>query len=61
LGRDVYLSDLAAVLERVKGVDYVEELALLLEGTPQGERVAVPDNRITVAGELRVKIKAREK
>lgn len=61
LGRDVHLSDLAAVLERVKGVDYVEHLALLLDRAPQGERVAVPDNRIAVAGELRVKIKAAEK
>jgi hypothetical protein len=29
LGRDVYLSDVASVLERVEGIDYVQELALL--------------------------------
>ena len=41
-GRAVYLSDVAAVLETVPGVDYVQELDLLLDGTPQGENVAVP-------------------
>jgi predicted phage baseplate assembly protein len=60
LGRDVFLSDLASVLERVKGVNYVEALALLLEGSPQGEQIAVPDDRIAVAGELRIKLKAAE-
>jgi uncharacterized phage protein gp47/JayE len=50
LGRDVFLSDLAAVLEQVPGVDYVEELALLREGVPAGERVDIADDRIAVAG-----------
>jgi hypothetical protein len=59
-GRDVYLSDLASELERVKGVNYVEALALLLEGSPQGEQIDVPDDRIAVAGELRIKLKAAE-
>jgi Baseplate J-like protein len=60
-GRDVYLSDVAAVLERVPGVDHVEELALLLEGTPRGTRVSVPDDRIAVAGEFRINLKAADK
>ncbi|MCI0485449.1 MAG: putative baseplate assembly protein, partial [Blastocatellia bacterium] len=58
LGRDVYLSDVASVLERVAGVDYVEELALLIEGARQGERVPVADDRIVVAGDIRLKLKA---
>ena len=61
LGRDVFLSDVAAVLERVPGVDYVEELALLLNGGLQGERIAVADDRIVVAGAIRLKLKAAER
>jgi|GEM_PF-743409 len=56
LGRDVFLSDVAAVLERVAGVDFVKELTLLLGGVPQGERIAVADDRVVVAGEFRLKM-----
>jgi hypothetical protein len=57
-GRDAFLSDVAALLERVGGVDYVAELQLLLDDTPQGERVPVPPDRIVVAGPIRVQVKA---
>ncbi|MBI1742445.1 putative baseplate assembly protein [Candidatus Acetothermia bacterium] len=60
LGRDVFLSDVASVLERVEGVDYVEEVSLMLNGVPQGEQIAVADDRIVVAGEIRLKLKAAE-
>lgn len=56
LGRDVYLSDVAAVLDRVPGVDYVRELALLLSGVPQGTALAVGDDRIVVGGTFRLKV-----
>ena len=56
LGRDVYISDIAAVLERVEGVDYVKELDLLVGSQPQGERVAVADYRIVAAGNIRLKL-----
>ncbi len=56
LGRDVYLSDVASVIERVEGVDYVKELALLMRGGLQGERVSVPDDYIVVAGEIKIKL-----
>jgi predicted phage baseplate assembly protein len=59
-GRDVFLSDVAAVLEAVPGVDYVPELHLLLEGTPQGEGVDVPPNRIVAAGDLRLSLVGAE-
>jgi hypothetical protein len=59
-GRDVFLSDVAAVLEAVPGVDYVQSLHLLLEGTPQGERVDVPPSRIVAAGDLRLSLVGRE-
>jgi Baseplate J-like protein len=55
-GRDVFLSDVASVLERVEGVDYVQELALLLNGALQGERVRVAEDRIVVAGNIRLKL-----
>lgn len=55
-GRDVYLSDVAALLESVTGVDYVETLELTLDGTPHGEVVPVPQDRIVVAGPLRVSL-----
>jgi uncharacterized phage protein gp47/JayE len=60
LGRDVYLSDITAVLERVEGVDYVRELELLVEGNLRGERVMVADNRIVAAGEIRLTLTAAE-
>lgn len=55
-GRGVYLSDIAAVLERVEGVDHVRELALLLDGQLQGEQAPVPPDRIAVAGSFRIKL-----
>jgi uncharacterized phage protein gp47/JayE len=60
LGRDLFLSDVAAVLERVPGVDYVEELTMSVSGNLQGERVSIPEERIVVAGEIRLKLKAAE-
>jgi predicted phage baseplate assembly protein len=53
-GRDVYLSDVAAVLEAVRGVDYVSTLNLLWKGSPSGERLEVPPDRIVVAGQLKI-------
>ncbi|HKP86505.1 MAG TPA: putative baseplate assembly protein, partial [Blastocatellia bacterium] len=61
LGRDIYLSDVASVLERVEGVDYVSEFALLKSGVPAGEQVTVADDRIVVAGEIRLKLEAAER
>ena len=59
-GRSVFVSDLAAVLEQVEGVDYVEELTLLLAGNPQGTIVHVTEERVVVAGEIRLKLKVGE-
>jgi predicted phage baseplate assembly protein len=53
-GRDVYLSDVASVLEGVPGVDYVSTVNLLLEGTPAGAVVEVPQDQIVVAGDFRL-------
>ena len=56
LGRDVFLSDVASVLERVEGVDYVKDLKLLLNSELQGESARVADNRVVVAGEFRISL-----
>lgn len=61
LGRDVYVSDIAAALERVEGVDYVKEIDLLVDGQLKGERVAVGDNRIVAAGRIKLKLEAAER
>jgi uncharacterized phage protein gp47/JayE len=55
-GEDVWLSDLAVVLERAAGVDHAREVALLLGGVAQGDHVRVPDERIAVAGEIRLRL-----
>jgi hypothetical protein len=54
MGRDVYLSDVAAVIERVK------ELELLKDGQLQGDRVDVSDDRVVVAGDIRLNLEAAE-
>ncbi len=56
-GRDVFLSDVAAVLEGIAGVDYVEELTLSQNGVSAGDSVPVPDDRIVVAGNIRLKLR----
>jgi hypothetical protein len=56
-GRGVYLSDVAVVLESVDGMDHAESIQLLVKGQVQGEFVAVPPDRIVVAGTIRLKVK----
>jgi len=53
-GRAVYLSDVARVLQSVPNVDHADTLELTLDGTPRGEVVEVPGDRIVVAGPLRL-------
>ena len=59
-GRDVHLSDAAARLEAVAGLDYVEWLTLLLDGTPVGDRVPVPVDRVVAAGRLNLSLAPAE-
>jgi hypothetical protein len=53
-GRDVFASDVAAVVQALPGVDYVRRLQLVLQGIPATDRVPVPPDRIVVAGALDV-------
>jgi hypothetical protein len=59
-GRDVFLSDLAAIIEAVEGVDHASNLELLLGDVPAGERVAVPPDRIVAAGSIRMELQLGE-
>ena len=53
-GRSVFLSDVAALVESIEGVDYASSIDLLINGTPVGEVAEVPDNRMAAAGTIRV-------
>jgi hypothetical protein len=55
-GRSVYLSDVAAVLDRVPGLDHVEGLAISVGGQVGGDSVTVPADHTVVAGELRLAV-----
>ena len=56
LGRSVFLSDLAGVLAKVDGIDFVENLSLSVNGILQGNQVEVSVDKIVVAGEIRLKL-----
>lgn len=55
-GRDVYASDLCAALEAIEDLDYVDAVSLLVAGSPVGDRVAVPEDRVVAAGDLTVRL-----
>ena len=56
--RDLFTSDLAAVLEEVDKLDHIQELSLLVSGVVQGDRVQVPDGSIIAAGNFTLKLAA---
>lgn len=56
VGRGLYASDIASVLADVDGVDYVDSLALYVNGVLQGEQVQVPPGQIVVAGQFTVSL-----
>jgi len=58
LGRDVYLSDVAAVIERVAGVDYASKVELLRGGATQGDRLDIAAEEMVVAGTLTIRMVA---
>ncbi len=56
-GRDVHLSDVVSVLERVAGLSHVEEIELLRDRVPQGETLEIPDGSFVVAGTITLRIR----
>jgi hypothetical protein len=55
-GQAVHLADVASVLEGVAGVDFVRELALLVDSQLRGDRVEVAAGRVVVAGTIRLRL-----
>jgi hypothetical protein len=55
-GRDVRLSDVAALLARLTGVDVIEDLLLVVDGAPQPETVVVPPERLVAPGTIDVQL-----
>jgi hypothetical protein len=53
-GRDVYLSDVATVVDGVAGVDHVTQLMLMIDEIPAGESVSVPPNQLIAAGTMQI-------
>jgi hypothetical protein len=56
VGRGLYTSDVAMVLGSVTGVDYVQDLALYVNGVLQGDQIKVPSRQIVVAGQFTVSL-----
>lgn len=55
-GRSVYLSDVAASLSNVPGLDYVEELRLYKNGVLEQEHLSVGPDQIVAAGQIRINV-----
>ena len=58
-GEAVYLSDVAALLEAIEGVDFVRHLILFGNGAVQGDVVRVPPDALPVAGDHQLKLLVR--
>jgi hypothetical protein len=43
----------------VQGVDYVQNMDLLLDGIAQNDLISVPPERIVVAGPMRIRVVTR--
>lgn len=56
--RPIFASDVAAALEAVAGLDHVETLALLVDGSAARDRVTPPPGRIVAAGDVRLTLAA---
>lgn len=51
-GRDLYISEVYAILQGVAGVEYIEQVNLLLEGSQEAQvRIAVPQNALIASAE----------
>jgi hypothetical protein len=53
-GPELHASDVARLLRELPGVDADVALTFVVDGLPQGERVALPSDRLPTAGLIRV-------
>jgi len=63
-GQDIYLSEVAAVIEGIEGVDYVEEIILkkvieynVVEEISGSGRISIERNAVPYAGKIEIKIR----
>ncbi len=63
-GQDIYLSEVAAVIEGIEGVDYVEEIILkkviennVVEEVSGSGRISIERNAVPYAGKIEIKIR----
>jgi hypothetical protein len=54
--RQVCVSDVAVVVERIDGVDHAEELRLVDRGVPAGDVLEIPADRLVAAGPVTVRL-----
>ncbi|MBT1090321.1 putative baseplate assembly protein [Streptomyces sp. Tu102] len=59
-GGAVYASDLAAVVERVEGVEQVRDLTFVRDDVFQGDTARVPAGRLAAAGPVRLRLTGGE-
>ena len=51
-GRDLYISEVYAILQSIPGVEYIEQVNLLLEGSQEVQvRIDVPSDALIASGE----------
>ena len=55
-GAELWVSDLAVVVERTAGVDRARDLGYLKRGVAQGQRLEIGAGRLPVAGDIRLKL-----
>jgi hypothetical protein len=55
-GRGVFLSVIATILQKLSGIDYVDQLELIINDAPAGDQVAVPSNKVVAAGPIQIVI-----
>lgn len=53
-GRAVYLSDVASVVERAEGVDYVQQLQLYIDNQLQGNHAPIRIGQVAVPGRIEI-------
>ena len=57
-GRGIFLSDISTILQKIPGVDYVDQVELIVNSSPAGDQVAVPPNKLIAAGPIQIVMEA---
>jgi hypothetical protein len=57
-GRGIFLSDISTILQKLPGVDYVDQVELIVNNSPAGDQVAVPPSKLIAAGPIQIVMEA---